>query len=266
VPGRLAASGIAVALFVAVSYGFFDRPFAAFWETQSPPAVRRALAIVAGLGDAGFWLPCFAFAWLGLLGATLVWKSERLAAYGIVSAFALTALATSSAIVRLLMMAFGRFGPSFFLHGGSFGFDWFQFKPIMLSFPAGHAQHRDDGLDRLQRRLAAMARRGRERPPLQCWRAPPWSRISSPTWSRARGSALSRRSRFMRCSCVMAPISRLPAGDDSRRTPSFRGRFRKSATKPLARAQRNPYITGARSRGPGPSGRRPLRCRTSVQL
>jgi hypothetical protein len=163
VPGRLAASGIAVALFVAVSYGFFDRPFAAFWETHSPPALRRALAIVAGLGDAGFWLPCFAFAWLGLLGATLVWKSERLAAYGIVSAFALTALATSSAIVRLLMMAFGRFGPSFFLHGGSYGFDWFQFKPIMLSFPAGHAQHRDDGLDRLQRRLAAMARRVRRR-------------------------------------------------------------------------------------------------------
>jgi membrane-associated phospholipid phosphatase len=121
-------------LFGIIGYFFLDLIIAKYCaSTFNDVNTRRILKDISKLGLATFYLPfaavCFMF--FRFIKKRSVWSNRAL--------FVFLTISFSSIIVLILKFIFGRYRPKMFFEEQLYGFQFFQLKGKLTSFPSGHA-------------------------------------------------------------------------------------------------------------------------------
>lgn len=123
-----------VVLFCIISYFFFDLIVAKYCASVFKDAkIRSVLKDVSKLGIATFYLifaaVCFIF--FRFIKKKRVWSNRAL--------FVFLSISISGILVLIVKYIFGRYRPKMFLQEQLYGFQFFQLKGKLTSFPSGHA-------------------------------------------------------------------------------------------------------------------------------
>ena len=123
-----------VVLFCVVGYFFFDLPVAQYCKSIfSNNKIRRILKDISKLGIATFYLICSAviFMFFRFIRKRKIWSNRAL--------FVFLSISLSGMLVLITKFIFGRYRPKMFFKEQLYGFEFFQLKGKITSFPSGHA-------------------------------------------------------------------------------------------------------------------------------
>jgi membrane-associated phospholipid phosphatase len=130
-----------VALAVAISYFWLDRPIALFVHNQLPPNSRVLLEPITYIPNPLIWAATIVFLALGVRGLTGRTLSKMQTAIVLCS----VSLMIAETLKNVLKFVFGRTWPETwvqnnpsFIHGGIYGFNLFHGGEAYQSFPSGH--------------------------------------------------------------------------------------------------------------------------------
>ena len=121
-------------LFCAIGYFFFDLPIAQYCKSIfSNNKIRRILKDISKLGIATFYLICSAviFVFFRFIRKRKIWSNRAL--------FVFLSISLSGMLVLMTKFIFGRYRPKMFFKEQLYGFEFFQLKGKITSFPSGHA-------------------------------------------------------------------------------------------------------------------------------
>lgn len=121
-------------LFCAIGYFFFDLPIAQYCKSIfSNNNIRRILKDISKLGIATFYLICSAviFVFFRFIRKRKIWSNRAL--------FVFLSISLSGMLVLMTKFIFGRYRPKMFFKEQLYGFEFFQLKGKITSFPSGHA-------------------------------------------------------------------------------------------------------------------------------
>ena len=135
----------ATALFVYLSYVFWDVPVASYFYQRLYDELWVLFDYITEAGEGGYWIYPTALMYLGYrylplermpFGNKLMqYREADLRAAGFV---ALTAI-VSGILVNLLKIVFARYRPEMLFTHGENGFSWFAQTHLLASFPSGHS-------------------------------------------------------------------------------------------------------------------------------
>jgi membrane-associated phospholipid phosphatase len=123
-----------VVLFCIVGYFFLDLIVAKYCASIfANVKIRRILKDISKLGLATFYLPfaAVAFVFFRFIKKRKMWSNRGL--------FVFLSISFSGILVIILKFIFGRYRPKMFLKEQLYGFQFFQLKGTLTSFPSGHA-------------------------------------------------------------------------------------------------------------------------------
>lgn len=123
-----------VVLFCIIGYFFLDLIVAKYCaSTFADVKIRRILKDISKLGLATFYLPfaAVAFVFFRFIKKRKVWSNRGL--------FVFLSISFSGILVIILKFIFGRYRPKMFFKEQLYGFQFFQLKGKLTSFPSGHA-------------------------------------------------------------------------------------------------------------------------------
>jgi membrane-associated phospholipid phosphatase len=123
-----------VVLFCFIGYFAFDLPIAKFCKSAfSDYKVRRTLKDISKLGIATFYLICsgVAFVFYKFVRKREIWSNRSL--------FVFLSISLSGVLVTIIKFILGRYRPKMFFEEQLYGFQFFQLKGKLTSFPSGHA-------------------------------------------------------------------------------------------------------------------------------
>ena len=123
-----------VVLFCVIGYFFFDLPIAKYCNSIfSNNKIRRILKDISKLGIATFYLICSAviFMFFRFVRKRKKWSNRAL--------FVFLSISLSGMLVLITKFIFGRYRPKMFFKAQLYGFEFFQLKGKITSFPSGHA-------------------------------------------------------------------------------------------------------------------------------
>lgn len=123
-----------VVLFCIVGYFFLDLIVAKYCASIfANVKIRRILKDISKLGLATYYLPVAAvsFVFFRFIKKRKVWSNRAL--------FVFLSISFSGILVIILKFIFGRYRPRMFLKEQLYGFQFFQLKGKLTSFPSGHA-------------------------------------------------------------------------------------------------------------------------------
>ena len=121
-------------LFCVIGYFFFDLPIAQNCKSIfSSNKIRRILKDISKLGIATFYLICSAvlFVFFRFIKKRKIWSNRAL--------FVFLSISSSGMLVLITKFIFGRYRPRMFFKEQLYGFEFFQLKGKITSFPSGHA-------------------------------------------------------------------------------------------------------------------------------
>ena len=121
-------------LFCVIGYFFFDLPIAQNCKSIfSSNKIRRILKDISKLGIATFYLICSAvlFVFFRFIKKRKIWSNRAL--------FVFLSISLSGMLVLITKFIFGRYRPKMFFTEQLYGFEFFQLKGKITSFPSGHA-------------------------------------------------------------------------------------------------------------------------------
>lgn len=121
-------------LFCVIGYFFFDLPIAQNCKSIfSSNKIRRILKDISKLGIATFYLICSAviFMFFRFIRKRKIWSNRAL--------FVFLSISLSGMLVLITKFIFGRYRPKMFFEEQLYGFEFFQLKGKITSFPSGHA-------------------------------------------------------------------------------------------------------------------------------
>ena len=121
-------------LFCVIGYFFFDLPIAQNCKSIfSSNKIRRILKDISKLGIATFYLICSAvlFVFFRFIKKRKIWSNRAL--------FVFLSISLSGMLVLVTKFIFGRYRPKMFFEEQLYGFEFFQLKGKITSFPSGHA-------------------------------------------------------------------------------------------------------------------------------
>ena len=121
-------------LFCVIGYFFFDLPIAQNCKSIfSSNKIRRILKDISKLGIATFYLICSAvlFVFFRFIKKRKIWSNRAL--------FVFLSIFLSGMLVLITKFIFGRYRPKMFFEEQLYGFEFFQLKGKITSFPSGHA-------------------------------------------------------------------------------------------------------------------------------
>ena len=121
-------------LFCVIGYFFFDLPIAQNCKSIfSSNKIRRILKDISKLGIATFYLICSAviFMFFRFIRKREIWSNRAL--------FVFLSISSSGVLVLVTKFIFGRYRPKMFFEEQLYGFEFFQLKGKITSFPSGHA-------------------------------------------------------------------------------------------------------------------------------
>ena len=121
-------------LFCVIGYFFFDLPIAQNCKSIfSSSKIRRILKDISKLGIATFYLICSAviFMFFRFIRKRKIWSNRAL--------FVFLSISLSGMLVLITKFIFGRYRPKRFVKEQLYGFEFFQLKGKITSFPSGHA-------------------------------------------------------------------------------------------------------------------------------
>ena len=121
-------------LFCVIGYFFFDLPIAQNCKSIfSSNKIRRILKDISKLGIATFYLICSAviFMFFRFIRKRKIWSNRAL--------FVFLSISLSGMLVLITKFIFGRYRPRMFFKEQLYGFEFFQLKGKITSFPSGHA-------------------------------------------------------------------------------------------------------------------------------
>jgi membrane-associated phospholipid phosphatase len=117
-----------------VGYFAFDLPIAKYCKSNfSDYKIRRTLKDISKLGLATFYLICagVAFVFFRFIRKREIWSNRAL--------FVFLSISLSGVLVIIIKFIFGRYRPKMFFEEQLYGFQFFQLKGKLTSFPSGHA-------------------------------------------------------------------------------------------------------------------------------
>jgi membrane-associated phospholipid phosphatase len=123
-----------VVLFCLVGYFFFDLPIAKYCNSIfSNVKLRRILKDISKLGLATYYLifAAVVFVYFKFIRKREIWSNRAL--------FVFLSISLSGALVLVTKFVFGRYRPKMFFKEQLYGFEFFQLKGKLTSFPSGHA-------------------------------------------------------------------------------------------------------------------------------
>ncbi len=123
-----------VVLFCVVGYFFFDLPIAKYCNSVfSNNKIRRIFKDISKLGIATFYLICSAiiFLFFRFIRKRAICSNQGL--------FVFLSISLSGVLILLIKFIFGRYRPKMFFQEQLYGFEFFQLKGKITSFPSGHA-------------------------------------------------------------------------------------------------------------------------------
>jgi len=123
-----------VVLFCAIGYFAFDLPIAKYCNSIfSSNKIRRILKDISKLGIATFYLICSVviFMVFRFIRKREIWSNRAL--------FVFLSISLSGMLVIIIKFIFGRYRPKMFFEEQLYGFEFFQLKGKITSFPSGHA-------------------------------------------------------------------------------------------------------------------------------
>lgn len=123
-----------VVLLCIVGYFFLDLIVAKYCASIfANVKIRRILKDISKLGLATYYLPFAAvsFVFFRFIKQRKVWSNRAL--------FVFLSISFSGILVIILKFIFGRYRPRMFLKEQLYGFQFFQLKGNLTSFPSGHA-------------------------------------------------------------------------------------------------------------------------------
>ena len=121
-------------LFCVIGYFFFDLPIAQNCKSIfSSNKIRRILKDISKLGIATFYLICSAvlFVFFRFIKKRKIWSNRAL--------FVFLSISLSGMLVLITKFIFGRYRPKMFFEEQLYGFEFFQLKGKITTFPSGHA-------------------------------------------------------------------------------------------------------------------------------
>ena len=123
-----------VVLICIIGYFTFDLPIAKYCKSSfSDYKIRRTLKDISKLGIATFYLVCagVAFVFFKFIKKREIWSNRAL--------FVFLSISLSGILVIIIKFIFGRYRPKMFFEEQLYGFQLFQLKGKLTSFPSGHA-------------------------------------------------------------------------------------------------------------------------------
>jgi membrane-associated phospholipid phosphatase len=123
-----------VVLFCVVGYFFFDLPIAEYCNSVfSNIKIRRVLKDISKLGIATFYLifSAMIFLFFRFIRKRAIWSNRGL--------FVFLSISLSGVLILVTKFIFGRYRPKMFFNEQLYGFEFFQLKGKITSFPSGHA-------------------------------------------------------------------------------------------------------------------------------
>jgi len=123
-----------VVLICIIGYFAFDLPIAKYCKSSfSDYKIRRTLKDISKLGLATFYLICagVAFVFFRFIRKREIWSNRAL--------FVFLSISLSGVLVIIIKFIFGRYRPKMFFEEQLYGFQFFQLKGKLTSFPSGHA-------------------------------------------------------------------------------------------------------------------------------
>lgn len=123
-----------VVLFCVIGYFAFDLPIAKFCKAVfSDFRTRRALKDISKLGIATVYLICagVGFVFFKFIRKREIWSNRSL--------FVFLSISLSGILVTIIKFILGRYRPKMFFEEELYGFQLFQLKGKLTSFPSGHA-------------------------------------------------------------------------------------------------------------------------------
>ena len=123
-----------VVLFCIIGYFFLDLIVAKYCASIfADIKIRRILKDISKLGLATFYLPfaAISFVFFRFIKKKKVWSNRGL--------FVFLSISFSGILVIILKFIFGRYRPRMFFKEQLYGFQFFQLKGKLTSFPSGHA-------------------------------------------------------------------------------------------------------------------------------
>jgi len=123
-----------VVLICIIGYFAFDLPIAKYCKSFfSDYKIRRTLKDISKLGLATFYLifAGVAFVFFRFIRKREIWSDRAL--------FVFLSISLSGLLVIITKFIFGRYRPKMFFEEQLYGFQFFQLKGKLTSFPSGHA-------------------------------------------------------------------------------------------------------------------------------
>lgn len=123
-----------VVLICIIGYFAFDLPIAKYCKSVfSDYKIRRTLKDISKLGLATFYLICagVAFVFFRFIRKREIWSNRAL--------FVFLSISLSGVLVIITKFISGRYRPKMFFEEQLYGFQFFQLKGKLTSFPSGHA-------------------------------------------------------------------------------------------------------------------------------
>ena len=123
-----------VVLICIIGYFAFDLPVAKYCKSSfSDYKIRRTLKDISKLGLATFYLVCagVAFVFFRFIRKREIWSNRAL--------FVFLSISLSGVLVIIIKFISGRYRPKMFFEEQLYGFQFFQLKGKLTSFPSGHA-------------------------------------------------------------------------------------------------------------------------------
>ena len=121
-------------LFCLAGYFFFDLPIAKYCNSIfSNVKLRRILKDISKLGLATYYLifAAVVFVFFKFIRKRETWSNRAL--------FVFLSISLSGVLVLVTKFVFGRYRPKMFFKEQLYGFEFFQLKGKLTSFPSGHA-------------------------------------------------------------------------------------------------------------------------------
>jgi len=123
-----------VVLFCVIGYFFFDLTIAKYCNSIfSNNKIRRVLKDISKLGIATFYLifSAMIFLFFRFIRKRAIWSNRGL--------FVFLSISLSGVLILVTKFIFGRYRPKMFFKEQLYGFEFFQLKGKITSFPSGHA-------------------------------------------------------------------------------------------------------------------------------
>jgi len=123
-----------VVLFCVSGYFFFDLPIAKYCNSVfSNNKIRRIFKDISKLGIATFYLifSAIIFLFFRFIRKRAIWSNQGL--------FVFLSISLSGVLILVIKFIFGRYRPKMFFQEQLYGFEFFQLKGKITSFPSGHA-------------------------------------------------------------------------------------------------------------------------------